>query len=125
MEKKGNDSLREELRSSQVYNVLKGSGIPVAGKIADGLDKATQGLGQVVDGFASGVRSGTSGNPGGTLIRSPPDRGITAGRPSKGRPKTGGPSGILLPTGPIIRRRGTLRSITRAKQGTAIITTAM
>lgn len=64
MDKKGNDPLREEFRSSQVYNVLKGSGIPVAGKIADGLDKATQGLDQVVSGFASGVKSG-GGNQNG------------------------------------------------------------
>ena len=89
MEKKGNDSLREELRSSQVYNVLKGSGIPVAGKIADGLDKATQGLGQVVDGFASGVRSGTSGNPSGHPYQEPPRQGNYRRPPQQGAPQNG------------------------------------
>lgn len=71
MEKKGNDPLREELRSSQVYHVLKGSGIPVAGKIAQGLDKAAQGLDQVVGGFASGARPNT-GNRAGHPYQTPP-----------------------------------------------------
>ena len=76
MDKKGYDPLQEEFRSSQVYNVLKGSGIPVAGKIADGLDKATQGLDQVVGGFASGGNS-TS-------------RGAQTGHPYQASPKQAG-----------------------------------
>ena len=40
MDKRGNDPLQEELRSSQVYKTLKGSGIPMAGKLAEGLGKA-------------------------------------------------------------------------------------
>ena len=49
MEKKGND-LQEEPRSSQVYKVLTGSGIPVAGKIAQGLGKAAAGAGPALSG---------------------------------------------------------------------------
>lgn len=72
MDKKGYDPLQEEFRSSQVYNVLKGSGIPVAGKIADGLDKATQGLDQVVGGFASGGNSTSRGAQTGHPYQAPP-----------------------------------------------------
>ena len=72
MDKKGNDPLREELRSSQVYHVLKGSGIPVAGKIAQGLDKAAQGLDQVVEGFSAGVKSNRGAGAGHPYRQSPP-----------------------------------------------------
>ena len=72
MDKKGNDPLREELRSSQVYHVLKGSGIPVAGKIAQGLDKAAQGLDQVVEGFSAGVKSNSGAGAGHPYRQSPP-----------------------------------------------------
>lgn len=70
MATKGNDPLREELRSSQVYNVLKGASIPVAGKIAQGLDRAAQGLDQVVGGFTTGTRPG--GNGAGHPYQTPP-----------------------------------------------------
>ena len=49
MDKRGNDPLQEELRSSQVYKTLKGSGIPMAGKLAEGLGKAAQGLDQALN----------------------------------------------------------------------------
>ena len=71
MATKGNDPLREELRSSQVYHVLKGSNIPVAGKIAQGLDRAAQGLDQVVEGFSTGTRP-SGGNRGGHPYQAPP-----------------------------------------------------
>lgn len=71
MATKGNDPLREELRSSQVYHVLKGSNIPVAGKIAQGLDRAAQGLDQVVEGFSTGTRP-SGGNRAGHPYQAPP-----------------------------------------------------
>ncbi|MGI6254348.1 MAG: 5-bromo-4-chloroindolyl phosphate hydrolysis family protein [Acutalibacter sp.] len=49
MNQKGNDPLWQELRSSQVYKTLKDVGIPLAGKLADGLGKAAQELDQAVN----------------------------------------------------------------------------
>ncbi len=63
MKKNGNDPLQEELRSSQVYKLLTGSGMPVAGKIAQGLSKAAQGLDQAVEGLFSNGKAGTGNHP--------------------------------------------------------------
>ena len=70
MEKKGNDSLQEELRSSQVYHVLTGSGIPLAGKIAQGLGAAAQGLDQALN-MGKNPGSGNAGHP----YQAPPQNG--------------------------------------------------
>ena len=72
MEKKGND-LQEELRSSQVYKMLTGSGIPVAGKIAQGLGKAAQGLDQALNLKGNATQGRNAGHP----YQAPPPRGIT------------------------------------------------
>lgn len=46
---KNNQSLENEYRSSQLYKTLKGSGIPAADQIAQGLGKAAQGLDAALD----------------------------------------------------------------------------
>ena len=62
MDKRGNDPLQEELRSSQVYKTLKGSGIPMAGKLAEGLGKAAQGLDQALN-LGRGPGQAQGGHP--------------------------------------------------------------
>ena len=49
MNQKGNDPLWQEFRSSQVYKTLKDVGVPLAGKLAEGLGKAAQELDQAVN----------------------------------------------------------------------------
>ena len=95
MEKKGNDPLREEWRSSQVYNVLKGSGIPMAGKIVQGLDKATQSLDQVVGGFTSGMKNGPTGHP----YQAPPGQPGSPTPGNQGAPQNAAPPQSSQPTG--------------------------
>ncbi len=62
MDQKGNRPLQEELHSSQVYRTLTGSGIPLAGKIAQGLGKAAQGIDQAIGNFSQPGNQGT-GHP--------------------------------------------------------------
>lgn len=50
MTNKNDRPVEEELRSSQVYKTLAGSGIPLAGKLAQGLDKAAQGVDSALTG---------------------------------------------------------------------------
>lgn len=79
MEKKGND-LQEELRSSQVYKVLTGSGIPVAGKIAQGLGKAAQGLDQALNLGGNTAQGRNTGHP----YQAPPTQGYYQAPPQNG-----------------------------------------
>ena len=79
MEKKGND-LQEELRSSQVYKVLTGSGIPVAGKIAQGLGKAAQGLDQALNLGGNNAQGRNTGHP----YQAPPTQGYYQAPPQNG-----------------------------------------
>ena len=89
MEKKGND-LQEELRSSQVYKVLTGSGIPVAGKIAQGLGKAAQGLDQALNLKGNATQGRNAGHP----YQAPPPQGYYQARPQNGgyQPPRQGPA---------------------------------
>ena len=80
MEKKGND-LQEELRSSQVYKVLTGSGIPVAGKIAQGLGKAAQGLDQALNLGGNTAQGRNTGHP----YQAPPTQGYYQASPPERR----------------------------------------
>lgn len=50
MTNKNERPVEEELRSSQVYRTLTGSGIPLAGKLAQGLGKAAQGVDSALTG---------------------------------------------------------------------------
>lgn len=50
MTNKNERPVEEELRSSQVYKTLAGSGIPLAGKLAQGLGKAAQGVDSALTG---------------------------------------------------------------------------
>lgn len=50
MTNKNDRPVEEELRSSQVYKTLAGSGIPLAGKLAQGLGKAAQGVDSALTG---------------------------------------------------------------------------
>ena len=77
MDKRENQPLQEELRSSQVYRTLKSSGIPMAGKLAEGLGKAAQGLDQALN---LGKNGGPG--PGGHPYQAPRHRGW-AKRPSR------------------------------------------
>lgn len=79
MEKKGND-LQEELRSSQVYKMLTGSGIPVAGKIAQGLGKAAQGLDQALNLKGNTAQGRNAGHP----YQAPPTQGYYQAPPQNG-----------------------------------------
>ena len=94
MEKKGND-LQEELRSSQVYKVLTGSGIPVAGKIAQGLGKAAQGLDQALNLGGNTAQGRNTGHP----YQAPPTRGYYQAPPQNGgyRPPQQGAAPNLQP----------------------------
>lgn len=60
----GKRPLENEFHSSQLYRILKGSGIPAADKLTRGLDKAAR----EIDGVIAGVSSAgtSSGQPGGT-----------------------------------------------------------
>ena len=89
MEKKGND-LQEELRSSQVYKMLTGSGIPVAGKIAQGLGKAAQGLDQALNLKGNATQGRNAGHP----YQAPPPQGYYQARPQNGgyQPPRQGPA---------------------------------
>ena len=71
MDKRENQPLQEELRSSQVYRTLKSSGIPMAGKLAEGLGKAAQGLDQALN---LGKNGGPG--PGGHPYQAPPPQGV-------------------------------------------------
>ena len=71
MDKRENQPLQEELRSSQVYRTLKSSGIPMAGKLAEGLGKAAQGLDQALNLGKSG-----GPGPGGHPYQAPPPQGV-------------------------------------------------
>ena len=77
MDKRENQPLQEELRSSQVYRTLKSSGIPMAGKLAEGLGKAAQGLDQALNLGKNGAAG-----PGGHPYQPPRHRG-RAKRPSR------------------------------------------
>ena len=81
MKKNGNDPLQEELRSSQVYKLLTGSGMPVAGKIAQGLGKAAQGLDQAVESLFSNGRAGTGNHP----YQAPPQQNAYRGASQAGQ----------------------------------------
>lgn len=59
-----NKNVEEEFRSSQIYRTLKGSGIPVADKIAQGLGKAAAGIDGALEGFSSPVKQNAA-KPGG------------------------------------------------------------
>ena len=74
MDKRENQPLQEELRSSQVYRTLKSSGIPMAGKLAEGLGKAAQGLDQALN---LGKNGGPG--PGGHPYQAPPPQGLGQG----------------------------------------------
>ena len=50
MTNKNERPVEEELRSSQVYRTLTGSGIPLAGKLAQSLGKAAQGVDSALTG---------------------------------------------------------------------------
>ena len=91
MNDRGNQPLEEELRSSQVYRTLKGSGIPVAGKLAESLGRAAQGLDQALN---LGRDSAPTGHP----YQAPPSSGGgAAGGQSPGQsqpgPQAGQPNG--------------------------------
>ena len=81
MDKRGNDPLQEELRSSQVYKTLKGSGIPMAGKLAEGLGKAAQGLDQALN-----LGRGSGQAQGGHPYQAPPQQ--SAYRPPQNTTQT-------------------------------------
>ena len=96
MDKRGNDPLQEELRSSQVYKTLKGSGIPMAGKLAEGLGKAAQGLDQALN-----LGRGSGQAQGGHPYQAPPQQ--SAYRPPQNTTQTRQappPSGSAQPGGP-------------------------
>lgn len=96
MDKRGNDPLQEELRSSQVYKTLKGSGIPMAGKLAEGLGKAAQGLDQALN-----LGRGSGQAQGGHPYQAPPQQ--SAYRPPQNTAQTRQappPSGSAQPGGP-------------------------
>lgn len=96
MDKRGNDPLQEELRSSQVYKTLKGSGIPMAGKLAEGLGKAAQGLDQALN-LGRGPGQAQGGHP----YQAPPQQ--SAYRPPQNTTQTRQappPSGSAQPGGP-------------------------
>lgn len=59
-----NKNMEEEFRSSQIYRTLKGSGIPAADKIAQGLGKAAAGLDGALGEVSSAVKQSTA-KPGG------------------------------------------------------------
>ena len=91
MNQKGNDPLWEEVRSSQVYKTLKDVGLPLAGKLADGLGKAAQGLDQAIN------------SPGSSRPDHPyrPSGGPQPGGPQPGGPQQPGSTGptVQQPTG--------------------------
>lgn len=62
MKNNGNKPIEEELRSSQLYKTLTGSGIPVADKIAQGLGKAAEGIDTALNGFSPTVKRGAGQN---------------------------------------------------------------
>lgn len=84
MDKRENQPLQEELRSSQVYRTLKSSGIPMAGKLAEGLGKAAQGLDQALN---LGKNGGPG--PGGHPYQAPPPQGV--GQAPQPGPRAGQP----------------------------------
>ena len=93
MKKQGNDPLQEELRSSQIYKTLTGSGIPMAGKIAQGLGKAAQGLDQALNLGRNAGHNAGNGHPyqappaGGTYR--PPTQGTYPGPQQTAPPNRG------------------------------------
>lgn len=103
MKKQGNDPLQEELRSSQIYKTLTGSGIPMAGKIAQGLGKAAQGLDQALNLGRNAGHNAGNGHPyqappaGGTYR--PPTQGTYPGPQQTAPPQQGqsGPQGGAAP----------------------------
>lgn len=56
MNNKTNRNVEEELRSSQLYKILKGSGIPAADAVAQGLNKAAAGIDGAIDEISGSVR---------------------------------------------------------------------
>lgn len=60
MDKKTNNRVEEEFRSSHIYKVLKGSGIPAADAVAQGLNKAAAGIDGAVSEIAHSVQEGAS-----------------------------------------------------------------
>ena len=92
MNQKGNDPLWEEVRSSQVYKTLKDVGLPLAGKLADGLGKAAQGLDQAIN------SPGSSSRPNGPYR---PFGGPQPGGQQPGGPQQSGSTGptVQQPTG--------------------------
>ena len=91
MNQKGNDPLWEEVRSSQVYKTLKDVGLPLAGKLADSLGKAAQGLDQAIN------------SPGSSRPNHPyrPSGGPQPGGQQPGGPQQSGSAGptVQQPTG--------------------------
>ena len=92
MNQKGNDPLWEEVRSSQVYKTLKDVGLPLAGKLADGLGKAAQGLDQAINSPGSSSRPNHPYRPSG----GPQPGGQQPGGPQQ--PGSAGPT-VQQPTG--------------------------
>ena len=92
MNQKGNDPLWEEVRSSQVYKTLKDVGLPLAGKLADGLGKAAQGLDQAINSPGSSSRPNHPYRPSG---------GPQPGGQQPGGPQQSGSTGptVQQPTG--------------------------
>ena len=92
MNQKGNDPLWEEVRSSQVYKTLKDVGLPLAGKLADGLGKAAQGLDQAINSPGSSSRPDHPYRPSG---------GPQPGGQQPGGPQQSGSAGptVQQPTG--------------------------
>ena len=92
MNQKGNDPLWEEVRSSQVYKTLKDVGLPLAGKLADSLGKAAQGLDQAINSPGSSSRPNHPYRPSG----GPQPGGQQPGGPQQ--PGSTGPT-VQQPTG--------------------------
>lgn len=91
MNQKGNDPLWEELRSSHVYKTLKDVGIPLAGKLADGLGKAAQGLNQAVNSPGNSRPNGPYRPSGGQAVGQQPGSPQGNGNPAGGAQQTAGP----------------------------------
>ncbi len=82
MDNHGSKRVEEEFRSSQIYKTLKGSGIPAADKLAEGLGNAVEGIAQGLDSALGGISSGAkrgAGKPGGYY------QNYVQGQPNSGR----------------------------------------